>query len=87
MVLDNGKKAQIVNFNYEYILFQFDDGAIPELNKVTLSQENELILNCQLVRKDGKQGLYHIENYRAIAEDKALKKVISSWMAPPEKRG
>ena len=87
VVLDNGKKAQIVNFNYEYILFQFDDGAIPELNKVTLSQENELILNCQLVRKDGKQGLYHIENYRAIAEDKALKKVISSWMAPPEKRG
>ena len=87
LVLDNGKKAQIVNFNYEYILFQFDDAKIPDLKKVTLSQEDELHLKCQLVRQEGKQALYHIENYQEIAVDKALKKVITTWMEPSEKRG
>lgn len=81
LILENGQKVQVINFNYEYILFQFENTTIPESQKFTLNQENGLILECQLIRKNGKQGLYHIENYRTIATDKALRKVILSWMA------
>lgn len=81
LILNNGQRVQVINFNYEYILLQFDDHSIPTENKVTLSQSDELILDCQLVRKNGKQALYHIENYHSVAENKAMKTVIATWIA------
>lgn len=69
-------KVTLKNYNYEYVLLQ---GSLEE--SLALDLGDGIIMNCTLRKIVNGKGLYYIENYEELIENKAFMKKIESFIS------
>lgn len=79
-----GNVVEIVNFNYEYILFK---GRLDDKN-INIELRDDLVLNCVKCDKSTLKDntLYRIDNWENISYDEGFRDVVLSWTGVLEDR-
>lgn len=74
----DGNMVKVVNFNYEYILFE---GRLDD-NHINIELNDNLVLKCIKCDKSTIEDntLYKIDNWKSISSDKGFRPILISWI-------